>query len=255
MEDSRPQTSASSRTAAPPKTAASPRKAAPPREAIVRLDLRTKVTVLIAMNVVLFLSTSLYLEVFLMATAVVLAGVSGDARSAVRFGVTFSVLVAIELAVVPVLGGFAGGLVMFVAALVRKILPVLCVGLIILTTTEVAEFLAVAAKLHVPKGVTIPLSVAFRYFPTLGEQWECVCDAMRMRGINMSLEHVLVPIMMSAVMVGDELSAAALCRGIDRPGRHTCLREARLSLIDCAIMVSASASVAAILALKAAGLL
>lgn len=177
--------------------------------------------------------------------------------SAARFAATFAILVAVELAVVPVLGGFLSGLVMFVAVLVRKILPVLFVGggLLIIATTETSEFLAVAAKLRVPRTVTVSLSVAFRYFPTFKQEYLDVRDAMRMRGINLSFEHVVVPVMMSTVNVSDELSAAALCRGINRPGNHTCFWDARMSPVDWAVAIVALLSAAAICALKLQGTL
>lgn len=222
---------------------------------LVRIDLRAKAVALIAMNAVLYLSTSLAVEVYLMSFAIALSVLCGRFVSAARFAAAFAILVAVELAVVPVFGGFLGGLVMFVAVLVRKILPVLSVGLLIIATTEVSEFLAVAAKLRVPRAVTVPLSVVFRYFPTLRQECSDVRDAMRMRGINLSFEHVVVPVMMSAVNVSDELSAAALCRGINRPGKHTCLRDARMSFVDWAVVVIALLSVAVICALKLQGVL
>lgn len=221
----------------------------------VRMDLRVKLAVLVAMNAVLLLSTSLWVEVYLMAAALVLSVACGRPASAVRFGVTFIALVAVELAVVPALDGFVAGLVMFVAVLVRKILPVLCTGLLVFTTTEVSDFIAVATKFKLPQGVIIPLSVAFRYFPTLAQEWTNVRDAMRMRGIGMSFEHVVVPIMMSAVNVSDELSAAALCRGIDRPGGRTCLKDVSLSPIDWVVMAASAVSVLAIVCLKVQGVL
>lgn len=222
---------------------------------LVRIDLRAKAVALIAMNAVLYLSTSLAVEVYLISFAIALSVLCGRIVSAARFAAAFAILVAVELAVVPVFGGFLGGLVMFVAVLVRKILPVLSVGLLIIATTEVSEFLAVAAKLRVPRVVTVPLSVVFRYFPTLRQECSDVRDAMRMRGINLSFEHVAVPVMMSAVNVSDELSAAALCRGINRPGKHTCLRDARMSFVDWAVVVIALLSVAVICALKLQGVL
>ena len=221
----------------------------------MRMDLRAKLAVLVAMNAVLLLSTSLWVEVYLMAAALVLSVACGRPASAARFGAAFTALVAVELAVVPALDGFVAGLVMFAAVLVRKILPVLCTGLLVLTTTEVSEFIAVATRLRLPRSAIIPLSVAFRYFPTLAQEWTDVRDAMRMRGIGMSFEHVVVPIMMSAVNVSDELSAAALCRGIDRPGGRTCLKEARLSRVDWAVMAASVASVLVIVGLRVQGVL
>ena len=55
--------------------------------------------------------------------------------------------------------------------------------------------------------------------------------------------------------MSDELSAAALCRGINRPGKHTCLRDARMSFVDWAVVVIALLSVAVICALKLQGVL
>ena len=51
---------------------------------------------------------------------------------------------------------------------------------------------------------------------------------MRMRGIRFGgkhpgrmLEYRLVPLMISIVKIGDELSAAALTRGLGAPGKRT----------------------------------
>lgn len=56
----------------------------------------------------------------------------------------------------------------------------------------------------------------FRFFPTVGEEYGSIADAMRMRGIRFGggkpakmLEYRMVPLMISCVKIGDELSAAA----------------------------------------------
>lgn len=55
---------------------------------------------------------------------------------------------------------------------------------------------------------------------------------MKMRGIHISLEHIMVPLLMSAVNVSEELSAAALCRGLDSPEPHTSLVQVRFHFSD-----------------------
>ena len=74
----------------------------------------------------------------------------------------------------------------------------------------------------------IPLSVIFRFFPTISEEYHAIQDAMKMRGIRMGgrnpflmVEYRLVPLMVSVVKIGDELSAAALTRGLGAPVRRT----------------------------------
>lgn len=68
----------------------------------------------------------------------------------------------------------------------------------------------------------------FRFFPTVGEEYSSIADAMRMRGIRFGggkpskmLEYRLVPLMISCVKIGDELSAAALTRGLGAPVKRT----------------------------------
>ena len=110
-------------------------------------------------------------------------------------------------------------------------------------------------KLRLPQSVVIPLSVTFRYFPTIREEWDSIRAAMKMRGIRVSLEHIMVPLIFSAVNVAEELSAAALCRGLDAPGEHTSYVEVAFGLADyLAIGVLASYGVA-VAVLKGCGVL
>ena len=76
--------------------------------------------------------------------------------------------------------------------------------------------------------IVIPLSVIFRFFPTVSEEYQAIRDAMKMRGIRfggknpfLMVEYRLVPLIVSVVKIGDELSAAALTRGLGAPGRRT----------------------------------
>ena len=74
----------------------------------------------------------------------------------------------------------------------------------------------------------IPMSVIFRFFPTISEEYQAIRDAMKMQGIRfggknpfLMLEYRLVPLMVSVVKIGDELSAAALTRGLGAPVKRT----------------------------------
>jgi energy-coupling factor transport system permease protein len=209
----------------------------------------------VAVNVLLFLSTSLALEGLLTGSCLVMVALGGRRRSALRFLLFFLLMLLIELVAMPYLGGFAGSLVLFVAVSVRKVLPCLIVGKWILDSTEVSEFVATLWKLRLSQSVIIPVSVVFRYFPTLKEEWRSLRMAMRMRGIGMSMEHVMVPLMVSAASISEELSAAALCRGLDRPDGHSCLRQVRLALPDYLAMGYVLLMAACAMALKAGGLL
>ncbi len=109
--------------------------------------------------------------------------------------------------------------------------------------------MAAMNRIRMPKSVVIPLTVMLRYFPMVGEDWRHIKDAMRMRDVSPSLggllthpgrtvECIYVPLMMSASQIADELSAAAVTRGIENPGPRTCLQRIRFGFADAACALS-----------------
>jgi energy-coupling factor transport system permease protein len=67
------------------------------------------------------------------------------------------------------------------------------------------------------------------------------------------MEHVMIPLMMSAVNISDELSAAALSRGFDKPDGHTCLRQIKFEAPDYLAMGYYLLLTVCAVALKASG--
>lgn len=97
-----------------------------------------------------------------------------------------------------------------------------------LSTTSVSEFVASMERMHITDKIVIPLSVIFRFFPTIGEEYRAIADAMSMRQIRVGgkkplkmIEYRIIPLMVSVVKIGDELSAAALTRGLGAPVKGT----------------------------------
>ncbi len=66
---------------------------------------------------------------------------------------------------------------------IRKIFPCAMLGGILVSTTRVNEFMAAMNRIHMPKGMVIPLTVMLRYFPMVHEDWGYISDAMRMRDV------------------------------------------------------------------------
>lgn len=72
----------------------------------------------------------------------------------------------------------------------------------LIETTTVSEFTAAMSKMHVTDKITIPLSVMFRFFPTVADEFSSINAAMRMRDIRLGgknvtkmIEYRLVPLM------------------------------------------------------------
>ena len=99
---------------------------------------------------------------------------------------------------------------------------------VLLAVTSIMTRFAPGIMMHLTEKIVIPLSVIFRFFPTVSEEYQAIRDAMKMRGIRfggknpfLMVEYRLVPLIVSVVKIGDELSAAALTRGLGAPGRRT----------------------------------
>lgn len=221
----------------------------------VKFDLRTKFMLILVVNLFLLLSHSVIFELVLVFGCLLLITIDGQAKSAFHFLIVFLIMLGIDQLLTPYINGFYFTLVSFITVALRKFLPCFILGKWILTKTEVSEFVAVMWKLQLPQTAIIPLSVVFRYFPTIKEEWASIRAAMKMRGIHVSLEHIMVPLLMSAVNVSEELSAAALCRGLDSPEPHTSLVQVRFRFSDVLVWCITGALAIAAIILKGVGIL
>ncbi len=132
--------------------------------------------------------------------------------------------------------------------IITKVLPTVILARYIVKSTRVSEFLTAMKRLHVTDKLTIPVSVIFRFFPTVAEESGAINDAMRMRGIEMgakkaseAVEYRMVPLIASCSVIGEELSAAAMTRGLDVGKKRSCIWNIRLRPADWAVIALCSA--------------
>jgi energy-coupling factor transport system permease protein len=130
--------------------------------------------------------------------------------------------------IMPRLPSALGFLALLCGGILTRFVVTVVMGEYLIATTSVSEFISAMERLHMPQAITIPMSVMFRLFPTIGAEWRSIRRAMRMRGIHLGgtkagqvLEYQLVPMMTSTVRIGEELSASALTRGLGAPIKRT----------------------------------
>jgi energy-coupling factor transport system permease protein len=127
--------------------------------------------------------------------------------------------------------------------IITKILPTIILARYIIKTTKVSEFLTAMKRIHITDKLNIPISVIFRFFPTVIEESKAINDAMRMRGIEMgakkateAVEYRLVPLIASCSIIGEELSAAAMTRGLEVGKKRSCIWNIRFGFADMIII-------------------
>ncbi|MFT3663192.1 MAG: energy-coupling factor transporter transmembrane component T [Gordonia sp. (in: high G+C Gram-positive bacteria)] len=134
---------------------------------------------------------------------------------------------------------------------VLKLAPAFAMAAYFLATTTASEFVAALGRIGVGRAITVPISVIFRLLPTMREEFGSIDDAMRMRGIGLGtrkfwrnpaalVEYRFIPLVISLAKIGNELSAAALTRGLDRPGPHTSIARIGITPVDVIVVVAAA---------------
>jgi energy-coupling factor transport system permease protein len=207
----------------------------------MRFDPRTKLLLLLEVNVLLFADRSLAFESSLVLFCLMVLVLDGQKKSALKWAALYALLLVAAFTVGSFKAVYLATLVDFAALCVRKVLPCVIIGLWVVRSTRVGEFYAAMLAWRLPRQAIIPLTVVFRYFPTVREEWESIRSAMRMRGITAvaplkMVEYAYVPLLFSASSIADELSAAALSRGIDNPCRHTSLTKIGFKAADAVIL-------------------
>ena len=213
------------------------------------MDPRAKLFLLLEANLLLFCHVNTRTEALLTALFLLPLFLSGRIRSGVRFTLIYGALLALSL-IEPPTEGRGAWLAIFpmIAVGIRMLLPCLITGAFAFTTTSPGEFTAALRRMHVPEAVIIPCIVVIRFFPTLREDYRHIRNAMALRGIPsgggsplrhpaQSLEYIIVPLLMNATVVAQDLSVAAMTKGLGNPGRHTSMTDIRIGIPDWAIMI------------------
>ncbi|AGT44469.1 hypothetical protein TPE_1995 [Treponema pedis str. T A4] len=116
--------------------------------------------------------------------------------------------------------------------------------------TSMPYLISAMQVLKFPNVFAIPFIVSLRYLPTIKEDYRCLKDSLKIRGISASgiqffihpirtLELLIVPILFRSVRAAEELSASALLRGIEEFKQRTNLYPLKFKRTDYVYTASA----------------
>lgn len=195
------------------------------------LDPRTKIVLCLAVSFIMLESTTSLvvngLQIALAALPLIFLLMLGKHKMAVYYVCAYAFASLVPALLVSYLPAVINLLFTGMIALMTQILPGMMMAYFLLASTSVSEFVTAMDRLHVPKSINVPMSVLFRFFPTIVEEYGHVRDAMRMREVGnlrqpmAMLEYRMVPFMTSIVSIGNDLAASALTRGLSAPVRRT----------------------------------
>ena len=214
----------------------------------VWIDPRTKLLAMFAVGFIAFQGVTFGLELLLFLFTVLLIINGKRLKIAINFTIFFTALTLIDIFISPYTSSVVNVIVITLLRMCRMYIPILIVFTFTVSTTTVSEFVASFERMKISSKVTIPFSVMFRFFPTLAEEYNSIKDAMAFRGIGLSFgrfiknpiktfEYIIVPLLMSSMTIAEDLSAAALSRGLDHKSKRTSVTKVGLRALDYIVIV------------------
>ena len=228
----------------------------------MKLDPRTKLYMILIVSAIVMMSatTPFLWGVRIVMTLIPITLLVIEKRYTSAFGFTFLYLAALVLTFAflsedstgilkTLLRGYSGIVVQF--------MPCFITAWYVVRTTKIGEFMSAMQKMHMPDGITIALAVVMRFFPTITEEYSSISDAMKMRGISLGggnaakmIEYRMIPLLFSCVNIGDELSAAAITRGLGGNVKRTSVEKLKLRVADWLLIIAFTGAAGIFVAFK-----
>ena len=217
-------------------------------------DVRTLLLLDILIMVFMLISgkPEVTLSSFIVAAAVpVITGLYGVLLCyAILFAVFFSYYQLIFHLKLPVVHSAFFSVIGILAFIVQRIIPFMLLGTVIQKQKNISEITMALERMHLPKGIILSIAVMFRYFPSIKDDLFIIIDAMKLKGLYTSkraalihpirtMEFVLVPMLFKSLKTAEELSCAALVKGIENTGHKTSYFDVRLRAVDIVFLLTA----------------
>lgn len=126
--------------------------------------------------------------------------------------------------------------------MIVRVFPIYLLLKLLMDKTPMDELLYSLDAIHIPKSLSIPLMVVYRYVPTILQEFRYVNESLKMRGLHLSfsslghliqtIENYMVPLLFRSEKLSEELSAASLCKGLSACRNRSCCTDVKLTIAD-----------------------
>lgn len=207
-----------------------------------KIDPRTKIIILIMISFMVFNDAPIYISGILVLIPFICLFLSDYKKIALIYGLLYLLAEYVQFFLLPYSTGILSVIFVVFTYTTLRMLPIVVMGFYTVISTKVSEFIASMEKSHIPRYIIIPISVIFRYIPSVFEEIRSITNAMKMRGFGLTykslkspfklIEFYMIPVLISAVKTADELSAASLTRSLSNPVKRTHLTDVKFGKMD-----------------------
>jgi len=138
------------------------------------------------------------------------------------------------------------GGVMLGATFLLRLVNMVVLTQIILASTPLDEFINLFVKLRLPPALSFLITTAIRFVPALDKKRSLIITAQRARGVDLdegnwfrqfkSRVAIMIPLMVNAIIISDQLSMALMNRGFGYRKTWTIMTRLRFRTADYFIM-------------------
>lgn len=211
---------------------------------VVKFDPRTKIIMLLISILILSLKVEIQFEIVISLIYIFPFFITGPIKPGLIFIIIYSLQLFVAQFILP---SVHSPLILysltFMASGLRRMMPSIIAGYYALSSTSISEWIATLKKWKFPKPIIITLAVIGRFFPTIREDYRQIRNAMAFRGIGsglfsliknpiQSLEYIIIPLLMNASQVAQDLTISALTKGLGLKGNHSSIIKLKFTLHD-----------------------
>lgn len=188
---------------------------------VKRADLRVNLLLLAAGTIAIAICRSEQCFAALILTAVLWLFLCGRIKKGILFLIAYMALMVLSHITI---GKKAWTTIWLFSVIARHMLiPIAFVSDVMERPT--GSFMAVFSELHIPKGMSIATVVLLRFFPAISNEFRTIRSALKFRGIGVTVwntlahplstfEYIMIPMLIRTTRIAEELSAAAIVRGV-----------------------------------------
>lgn len=208
----------------------------------MKIDVRYKLLLFLLVNIASFLAKDIVYGSIVFTVVLVFTFCIGQYKVSVKYTMVYlSVIILCQIAAY--LPRFIGSMILMFSICIRMFMPILLYAKVFIQTTKVSELITALYLLKIPRSLVIAFTVAIRFIPTAKEEFCNVKNAMYLRGISLSIKNIcihptmvldgfMVPLIVRASTIADELSVSSITRGIDNPSPRTSFYHLHINLKD-----------------------
>ena len=137
--------------------------------------------------------------------------------------------------------GLLSAFIFLLNGILIRMLPGFMMGYYALFTSSMSDIVFSLGKMKLPEFIIIPLSLMFRFFYSIKEDYSQIKEAIKMHGISFRnnyknpmrlIEYRIVPLLMCATRCADDVAVSAMTRGMVIGKKRSSISDAKLRLVD-----------------------